>query len=175
MKLRDLEAGQLAAVLTGIFKDEIFYRSVMGVHSLSVDRFWPTGDVGKDLGLHNHYEGPLDEEIELIDKDRLKHLTPTLPVVEVIEVGDRSEYSLLHYVDKGSSVAKLLWDLETIHLLRDRNASVAAVYSARGFVRARATQVRERVTHYAMRELSNGYDRRVTTVRDFIHSAEDGE
>lgn len=187
MKLRDLEAGQLAVVLTGEFKHEIFYRNVAGIQSLTRDRYWPSAQA-KVTGYEHFHRGPLDEEIELIDKDRLKHLTPTAPVVKVVEVGDPSEHTLLDYIRTGSSVAKLLWDLETVHLLRDRNASVVAVYRARANPRARATQVRERVTHYAMRELSNGYDRRVplpaldnsgnkkvTTVRGFIRSTEDGE
>ena len=179
MKLRELEQGQLAIVLTGAFEGEIFYRNVAGIHSLSQDRYWPSTYAERNHGFSS-YSGPLDEQIELIDKDRLKHLAPTTPVVEVIEVGAKDAYTVYDYAILGSKMAKLWIELEELEIFKaDYDVSFGIILRSSEKVKHLAAEVRDRVTRHAMSFLSNGHDLRVLnkkslTVRDFIHR-EDGE
>lgn len=183
MKLRELQAGELATVLTGEFKYEIFYRNVVGIHSLTKDRYWPSEYATKHSDGLGSYQGPLDEEIELINKDRLKYLTSDVPAVEV---DDSYEFTVRDYSRMGSSVANLILDLELVNNFKNLNISSIAV---KEFTRSSARQAYERIIRYAAHELSHGYDRRVyvpralfspyksgksLTVREFIHGVEDG-
>ncbi len=177
MKLRDLEMGQLAVILTGEFKHEIFYRNVSGIHSLTKDRYWPSEYAQRHGGGSlSHYEGPLSEEIEPIDKDRLKHLSPTIPVVEVIEVGDRSEYTVFDYLRTGSSVAKLLLALERMKIWEQNDNAFFSVAEAQQEAEYRAEKARSCILHYAMHIHTQGrMPGKSLTVRDFIRSSEDSE
>lgn len=80
MQLRELKQGQLALVLTGEFEGELFYSNVMGIHSITNDRYWPSPYAWEKAGgkVGYGYTGPLDVEIKLVTPVELSAITTLL-------------------------------------------------------------------------------------------------
>lgn len=91
-----------------------------------------------------------------------------------LRLGDRTEYTLSDYASDGSSVANLLLNLEAIEIWKKYKVSRSIISEMQEKTKSYVNEARYRIVGYAMYIMSNGYDRRLT-VRDFIHSVENGE
>ena len=76
---------------------------------------------------------------------------------DTIEVGRHEEKLLIDYMADGSTVAKLMFDLKIVDILKRRNAAFGSVLKAQQDAEYHAEQVSARVYRSAMRELKFWY------------------